>query len=224
MTDKTATRSTLFLFAACDAEVGDAMAKLVLIDIANRANDDGECWPSVATIAKRCQTTPRTVTAKIAYLIEHGWIEKTNRARDGIKTSNLYRLPIGKYFLSIGNPDRKLFPQGTEAISYKTPIETPNYKSTTKSARSKKPNPPDSLDTVRAYVAEKNLDVDPADFWDFYTAEDWHDSNGKPVLSWKQKLRTWHSHQPKRRQVTSNQDSTRNRNLLDELTDTSWAN
>lgn len=96
-----------------------------------------------------------------------------------------------------------------------------------KGRRTKKPNPPDSLDTVRAYCVEKNLEVDAIDFWNYYTAGDnpWHDAKGNPVLNWKQKLLTWNSHQPKRRQV--NRDgvkSTRDISIREQLNDTSWAN
>ena len=91
--------------------------------------------------------------------------------------------------------------------------------------RSKKPNPPDSLDTVRAYCVEKNLEVDPIRFWNWGVEGDWHDSNGKPILNWKQKLITWSSYGEPRRQVTR-EGSTRTRDIsiLEQLTDTSWAN
>ena len=51
-----------------------------------------------------------------------------------------------------------------------------------------------------AYVREKGLAVDPQFFWDFFEASDpkWHDSNGKAVKSWKQKMLTWNRMQLER--------------------------
>jgi DNA-binding Lrp family transcriptional regulator len=75
------------------AQTGDALAKLVLIALANRANDDGECWPSLERIAQECETSTRTVIRKIEKLEKLGHIKRVRRAKEGMKTSNLYVLP-----------------------------------------------------------------------------------------------------------------------------------
>ena len=56
----------------------------------------------------------------------------------------------------------------------------------------KKPKPPKTFQEVDSYIREKKLNVSPKAFWDFFEAGDWHDSEGKPVLCWKQKVLTWH--------------------------------
>lgn len=50
---------------------------------------------------------------------------------------------------------------------------------------------PTSVEEVEAFVKEKNLPVDAKFFFDYYNDSDWYDSEGKPVLNWKQKLHTW---------------------------------
>jgi hypothetical protein len=51
------------------AKVGDAVAKLVLLALANHANDDGTAaWPSQKTIAAYAEVTVRTVRTKLEYL------------------------------------------------------------------------------------------------------------------------------------------------------------
>lgn len=50
---------------------------------------------------------------------------------------------------------------------------------------------PPTLEQVEAYCREKDLQVDPQFFWDYYEADEWK-SQGRPVKSWKQKLLTWH--------------------------------
>lgn len=54
----------------------------------------------------------------------------------------------------------------------------------------KKKDPP-TIDEIKDYCIEKKLSVDPEDFYNFFEAGHWVDSNGKPVLNWKQKLLTW---------------------------------
>lgn len=57
---------------------------------------------------------------------------------------------------------------------------------------------PPTIDEVKAYIKEKNLNVDAVIFWNYYTEQDWKDSRNKPVLNWKGKMwAVWHSKHPK---------------------------
>lgn len=47
-----------------------------------------------------------------------------------------------------------------------------------------------SVDEVRAYCAERNNNVDPDEFVDFYTAKGWKIGN-QPMKDWKAAVRTW---------------------------------
>ena len=40
-------------------------------------------------------------------------------------------------------------------------------------------------------VKEKNLTVDPVQFYDYFTEGNWIDAKGQKVRSWKQKILTW---------------------------------
>ena len=54
----------------------------------------------------------------------------------------------------------------------------------------KLPHPP-SLDEVREYCLERQNGIDPERFFDFYTANGWKQSRGKPIVDWKAAIRTW---------------------------------
>lgn len=75
--------------------VGDAGAKLALLKLADQANDEGECWPSRATIAEDCECDISSVKRRIRRLRELGLIVIEPRYEDGRQTSNLYRLQLG---------------------------------------------------------------------------------------------------------------------------------
>ncbi len=64
----------------------------------------------------------------------------------------------------------------------------------------KKKFKPPTLEEIEGYVREKALIVEPQFFWDFFEAGDppWHDTNGKLVKSWKQKMLTWNRMQLER--------------------------
>ncbi|MBR2554945.1 MAG: hypothetical protein IKE94_08820 [Aeriscardovia sp.] len=53
---------------------------------------------------------------------------------------------------------------------------------------------PPTLEEVTAYCRERNNNVDPKRFYDYYTESSWKDSSGKAVKNWKQKVITWENH------------------------------
>ncbi len=63
-------------------EVGSAVEKLVLLKLADNANDEGEAWPLQATIAAQCEVSERTVRTAIASLEYKGMLT-VKKWRDG---------------------------------------------------------------------------------------------------------------------------------------------
>lgn len=69
--------------------------KLVLMALSDAADDQGVCWPSVATLAKKCSVSTRTVRRSLRVLTDSGMlIAEARRRGDGSSTSNRYRLLI----------------------------------------------------------------------------------------------------------------------------------
>ena len=68
---------------------GSPTAKALLAYLAERADDDGECWPSVDLIADETELGRRTVIRQIAALEAGGWLAVI-RSRRG----NRYRLAV----------------------------------------------------------------------------------------------------------------------------------
>lgn len=50
--------------------------KIVLLALADCANDEGHCWPSMATLAKKCSKSDRTVQASISSLVDKGHLSR----------------------------------------------------------------------------------------------------------------------------------------------------
>ena len=65
--------------------------KMVLLCLCDYANDSGECWPSVETLATKCSVSDRTVQRTIRKLVADGLL--TVRSSNG-RVANVYRISL----------------------------------------------------------------------------------------------------------------------------------
>jgi len=88
--------SMKLMVKAMETKVGNPLTKLVLLKIADNANDDGVCWPSYGHIADQCEITKRSAINHINKLIEAGLVTKQVRT-NGYKSnsSNVYTVLSG---------------------------------------------------------------------------------------------------------------------------------
>ncbi len=95
--------------------------KLVLAALADRADDDGECFPSLSWIVEKCKPiTKPTAKRAVAELAAQGFIAKVDRRRrgDGTLGTWLYRLPIDQSAQVIpGQPERTSEPHQSAPVS-----------------------------------------------------------------------------------------------------------
>lgn len=114
--------------------------KLVLMALADIADDHGVCWPSHKTLALKCSLTDRTVRRVLAVLQAQHLLSVERRFRqDGSRTSNGYRLaieadPPGQIVRGIGHPrpgegspvtgvqDTDVLPRTTNEPSNESPL------------------------------------------------------------------------------------------------------
>lgn len=81
---------------ALKLKVGNPLRKLVLIKLADNANDNGECWPSHSHIADHCEISDRSVRTHIKALEDAQFLTVINRVKDNKKQSNVYKLHFEK--------------------------------------------------------------------------------------------------------------------------------
>lgn len=73
--------------------------KLVMLCLADHADDKGICWPSIDTIARKSGVSPTTVKTTLKKLEAGGWIFKKNQFRKAdtgrlVRSNNQYLLPV----------------------------------------------------------------------------------------------------------------------------------
>ena len=94
--------SMLLMVKAMQVKVGNPLRKLVLIKLADNANDHGECWPSYQHIADQCEISRRSVMVHVDGLCDMGLLRKEYRPGPKGNTSNLYIVLLGGAGDSLG--------------------------------------------------------------------------------------------------------------------------
>ena len=88
--------------------------KLVLLALADHANDDGECYPSLRKIEAKTGLSKQGLINAIKRLMDLGLIQKEHRNRnDGGQTSNLYTLTLDGAVNTVYSPCQ----QQTQSLS-----------------------------------------------------------------------------------------------------------
>ena len=143
--------------------------KLVLLTLADYADDENKCWPKQETLATRTGLTRPTIALKMRTLAERNLITRQHRQHTSDMT-----------YLNIDNT---------------TYNEQPKTKNKTRTPRVFQPP---TLTDVQAYAKTINAESQADQFHEYFTVGNWRDSRGFAVKNWKQKLLTWKSHDEKR--------------------------
>lgn len=82
---------------AFDQELPEGQ-KLVLLALADHADDEGTCWPGAKRMAEKCGVTRRTVQRRIAALETRGLLQREHRFHEenGGQRSSIVRLALGE--------------------------------------------------------------------------------------------------------------------------------
>ena len=104
-------------------------AKLVLLALADKANDEGECWPSMGHVADLAGVSSRQVSNHLNSLEGLGLLSRTRQRRqDGTLGRYVYRLIIHRKPVTSGNQ----LPAEAERTNHRKPASA--HKATPRSA------------------------------------------------------------------------------------------
>lgn len=86
--------SMMLMVKAMQIKVGNPLRKLVLLKLADNANDKGECWPSYQHIADQCEISRSSVKNHVRDLEEAGLLKRVFRRNGERNKSNLFILSL----------------------------------------------------------------------------------------------------------------------------------
>lgn len=155
--------------------------KLVLLTLADYADDENKCWPKQETLATRTGLKRPTIALKMKSLESAGLLTRTKRQY----TSDITFLNIDV-----------------------TTITNEKTKQKTRTTRTTRAFQPPTLAEVTAYAKTIKAESQAAKFHEYFTVGNWKDSRGVAVRNWKQKLLTWKSFNEKRGKDSSRNNGT----------------
>ncbi|EBI3276644.1 helix-turn-helix domain-containing protein [Salmonella enterica] len=167
---------------AMSIKVGNPLRKLVLIKLADNANDEGECWPSYQHIADQCEVSRSTVKSHIRALEDMGLLKREFRRKGELNQSNVF-------YLTLDNA-QQIPPEsggaGADPRTYHSfePVKEPLE-------RKKKPSSmPEGFSPSASHqkMAEE-FGISLQDEFDRFT--DHHLSKGSKFIDWSRALNTW---------------------------------
>ena len=131
---------------AYQQKVGRPTAKAILISLANQANQDGQCWPSIDYTAKRVEVTSRSVIANLKYLADKDFLKKQIRAGDGGgRKSNFYTLNMRQ----------------SEPISQRGMVNEDHQQSEPDTGQSERRSPKQSITVIEQSLFEQTRKINP---------------------------------------------------------------
>ena len=204
---------------AMKTRVGNPLRKLVLLKLADNANDQGECWPSYQYIADQCEISRSTVKNHIRELEKSGLLTREYRKNGTVNQSNVFHLTldqsiqgVGQQMPGVGQPMSEVgqqVPEGGAAddlgggavddprTSHSLePVNEPVIEPLSVPAKPKKPKPasavPDEFvvdQRMLDWLDENQITTD----WCTETNNflDHHRAKGSKMVDWVASWRTW---------------------------------
>lgn len=184
-------------------------AKLLYGEITALCNERGFCWATNEYFANLYGVSKKSITRWIASLVDRGYLELAfdYESESNKKLKRIIKLkdivvenvhsgqncpyPMDK---NVPTPMDKNVPENNTSIN-----NTSNTKKEKiyKKEKSQVDFVPPTLEEVAEYCKERNNNIDPQVFFDYYSKGHWNDSKGEPVRNWKQRMISWEARDSK---------------------------
>lgn len=164
--------------------------KTILFDGEETVISRGQYLTSVRQLSERWRWSKDRTLKFLRTLVKYNMISKESNAKRTLITIVNY----GVYQdTQDTNKDTDRY-TNKDTDSYTDSPQTKNVKNVKNEKNEKNNNrafTPPSIDEVRTYCQERNNNINPEAFIDYYAARGWELSKGRKVKDWKACVRTW---------------------------------
>jgi hypothetical protein len=161
---------------------------LVLLALADRADERGVCWPGKKDIARRCRVLPRAVQRSLRKLESAGAIKTLKQAGD--HATNKYQLTIDGGSLPRLRGESSTTPGGVFHDSGGESSTTPKPSLNPHNMREREGDP--SLNEAMDHAKGQHWPTDAVEEWHAHReGQGWVRGNGHPITNWRADLQSW---------------------------------
>lgn len=183
-----------------DKELKDK-AKLIYSEITSLSNSDGECYALNEYFCNLYDISEATITRIIRQLKKKKLIEIEYIYKEGSKEILKRVIKIPQTFYDEGVS--KMTPRG---VKNDRDNNIKKYNIPKGILYKEKINP--TLGEIKEYANKRDLKhVDCEYFYNYFNDNNWIDSKGRKVRSWKQKMLTWEKHEKEKKMKYGDEDA-----------------
>ena len=183
-----------------DKELKDK-AKLIYSEITSLSNSDGECYALNEYFCNLYDISEATITRIMRQLKNKKFIEIEYIYKEGSKEILKRVIKIPQTFYDEGAS--KMTPRG---VKNDGDNNIKKYNIPKGILYKEKINP--TLEEIKEYANKRDLKhVDCEYFYNYFNDNNWIDSKGRKVRSWKQKMLTWEKHEKEKKMKYGDEDA-----------------
>ncbi len=183
-----------------DKELKDK-AKLIYSEITSLSNSDGECYALNEYFCNLYDISEATITRIMRQLKKKKLIEIEYIYKEGSKEILKRIIKIPQTFYDEGVS--KMTPRG---VKNDGDNNIKKYNIPKGILYKEKINP--TLEEIKEYANKRDLKhVDCEYFYNYFNDNNWIDSKGRKVRSWKQKMLTWEKHEKEKKMKYGDEDA-----------------
>lgn len=183
-----------------DKELKDK-AKLIYSEITSLSNSDGECYALNEYFCNLYDISEATITRIIRQLKKKKFIEIEYIYKEGSKEIIKRVIKIPQTFHDEGVS--KMTPRG---VKNDGDNNIKKYNIPKGILYKEKINP--TLEEIKEYANKRDLKyIDCEYFYNYFNDNNWIDSKGRKVRSWKQKMLTWEKHEKEKKNKYGDEDA-----------------
>ncbi len=154
------------------------LSRMLYGEITALCNEKGYCWATNKYFAELYKVSNVTISTCISQLKDLGYINVEINYKEGTKEilNRYLKILNDPHKENLNTPIKEIFKDNNTSIN-----------NTINNITSSTFTPP-TLEEVKEYCKQRNNFVDAKQFYDYYSAGDWKDKNGKQIKNWKQKM------------------------------------
>lgn len=177
-------------------------AKLIFSEITSLCNASGECYAQNSYFEDLYNLSESTITRIIRQLKKKGYIDIKYIYKNDTKE-------IEKRVITLSqNPHEEVVSKMTVGgVKNDGDNNIKKYNISKDILYKEKPKYP-SLDEAKAYAKKREMKyIDCEYFYNYFNDNNWIDSKGRKVRSWKQRMLTWEKHEKEKRKKEDDENA-----------------